>query len=309
MIINIKPLEYRGFLIRENDFGKALILKDSQFIESAEFVIKENIEGLEINDALGYNINNLDFLNLFPYIKHIRILNRLIDLNGLYNLKKLETLYLGDESKQELDFTIFKNLKRCSFAWRKNADSIFEIKNLTWLSVAKFPYNSLEKFAAFKDLTYLRVGSSKLENLFCPLKLPKLNMLSLSSLPLITSLDGINSFPNIESLEIYNLKNLSNLNSIKSLVRIKKLTFENCKKLGNINQISNLKNLEILHINNCDDIKSLNPIIDLKKLTTLLFIESTNIIDGNLNLIKNKFFKVLSFQDRKHYSDKKINLI
>lgn len=308
MITNITPLNYKGFLIRENDYGNSLILEDSKINESIEFVNNESLEALEINSALGYNKKDLDILNLFPSIKHIRIGNHTININGLSFLKKLETLYLGEESNQKFDFTVFKNLKRCSFGWRKNADSIFEIKNLNWLSIAKFPYTSLEKVSVFKDLTYLGIGNCKLEKLSCSLELPKLNTLKIRSLPLITSLDGINSYPNVNDFEIYNLKNLSNLNSIKSLVKIKKLEFENCKKLGNINQISHLYNLETLYINNCENIESLKPINDLKKLKEFLFIESTNIVDGNLNPIKNKLFEVLSFQERKHYSHKKVDL-
>ena len=43
MIIDTIPYEYQGFLIRENDYGKALILNNTKIEESADFVKKENI--------------------------------------------------------------------------------------------------------------------------------------------------------------------------------------------------------------------------------------------------------------------------
>lgn len=307
MITNIKPIEYKGYLIRENDHGKSLILNDAQIKQSSEFIIKESIDGLEINSALGYNKSNLDILEMFTSIKHIRINNHTIDLKGLYFLKNLETLYLGEESNQEFDFSSFENLNRCSFSWKKKSESIFELKNLKWLSLAKFPFDNLENMSVFKNLEYLGVGNCKLKSLLCSVKLTNLIELSLSSMPLITSLEGINSYPNIIDLDFYDMKNLSNIESIKLLSKLKKLSFENCKNLGNINTISSLDKLEELYINNCDKIESLKPITNLNKITKLHFIESTNIVDGDLSPLNNKKIQSLYFQDRRHYSNKIID--
>lgn len=308
MIVNTKPYNFKGYLIRENDYGKALILSDIDVDKSAIFIEQENIKGIEINYSLGYSNKNLQILSLFPSVKHIRIVNHTMDLSGLFFLKRLETLELGVENSQPIDFSLFPKLKECFFSWRKGSESIFKSTNLLKLGISKFPYENLNKISELSNLISLRISSNKLKSLHTTKELVNLKELKLSFVSNLINLNGIESFKGLDDLELYNIKKLDDLSKMKFLMNLKFLNIENCKKIFDIKELKFLSHLEVLYLNNCGDIKSLTPLKNLVKLKKLHFIENTKIIDGDLNLLKNKSFDSLFFQDRRHYSHKKDEL-
>ncbi len=310
MITNSKTLEYKTFLFRENDYGRALILDEKRINESVDFIKKHNILGLEINYTLGYSSKSLSCLSLFSEnIKHIRIVNHTVEVSGLYNLKNLITLELGDESKQSIDFSFFKFLKRCFFSWRKGSESIFECNKLTHLGIEKFPFSDLTKIEVFKELVYLGIGNSKIESLNTSIKLLSLKEISLSYLRGLDSLDGLSYFPNLNKLDLYNINSLINIKGVINCLELNFLSIEKCKLISDLSYLSTLKELKVLYLDNCGSIKSLKPLENLMKLDELHFIENTDILDGDLQFLLNKRIKSLYFRDRRHYSHKRKELI
>lgn len=308
MIQNITPYEYKGFLIRDNDYGKALILDSKNVGRSANFVKKERIEGLEINYSLGYTDSGLECLSMFDTVKHIRIVNHKINIEGLYYLKELETLELGDESNQEVDFTQFPSLRQCFFSWRRRSESVFQCSRLEKLGIEGYPYESLDSISNLTKLVYLGIGNARnLITLKGIEKFINLNEMSLSSLPKMTGL-GLELNSAIEKIELFDMKELTDLGNLSRLTRLKTLSIERCKKVFTIEALTNIRELEVLHLDNCGEIESLKPIDGLNRLKVLHFIESTNIVDGDLTVLRNKNIKSLYFQDRRHYTDKRKEL-
>ena len=59
-------------------------------------------------------------------------------------------------------------------------------------------------------------------------------------------------------------------------------------------------------IANCGEIDSMKPLAELVELSEVFFHESTNILDGNLNMLKNlPNLRDISFQERRHYNLKR----
>jgi hypothetical protein len=65
--------------------------------------------------------------------------------------------------------------------------------------------------------------------------------------------------------------------------------------------------LKKLHLNNGGAIASLKPLLNLDGLESVMFYESTNIVDGDLSpLLRQKNLARISFQNRRHYSHQRI---
>jgi hypothetical protein len=250
----------------------------------------------------------LDFLSKFPGIKHVRIVNGVIDVIGLYKLEKLETLILNNHNKQSLSFSEFPNLTKCYFEWNKESTSIFNCPNITHLGVGNLPVNQFSELSKLNHLIDLRIGNSKIESLDMFPVMTNLEVLDLSYLNKIENLNGIEKFINLKNLEFYNLSKLENITSISECVFLSKLSIENCKNILNIDGVDGLYELEYFAINNCSSIESLTPLINLKKLDKVFFIENTNVIDGDLSPLLNRKLNKLFFRARRHYSHKKEQL-
>jgi hypothetical protein len=87
------------------------------------------------------------------------------------------------------------------------------------------------------------------------------------------------------------------------LAKLEELEIHTCPAIGSITEVGNLTRLRKLHLNNDGNIESLKPLCSLRGLESVLFYESTNILDGDLSplLCQNKLTQV-SFQNRRHYS-------
>ncbi len=311
MITNPKPYILHGINIRDNDYGKAVILSHNQLNESREFMLKNNINGIEINYMFGGESEDLEYLKEFTFVKHLRIVNRNADLTGIKYLKQLETLELGVENNQYFDFTAFPNLRACYFTWSKQKESIFKCENLEHLGIEKYLNRDLALFHNLKKLTTLGIGNSKIQELKGIENLAGLKKLRLSYLNNISNLKGVEHLTYLETLELYGLRKLNSIDNIANLDSIKMLSIDKCNAINELTSLENLRHLKKLVLNNMGDLKTLNSIENLHELEELFFIENTNILDGNLNPIKmlQKYSLVkFSFKNRKHYNLKREEL-
>jgi hypothetical protein len=84
------------------------------------------------------------------------------------------------------------------------------------------------------------------------------------------------------------------------------LEVHTCRAIRRIDEIRSLSRLKKLHLNNDGEIESLKPIADLTKLESVLFYESTDIVDGDLSpLLRLKSLSRVSFRNRRHYSHRR----
>jgi len=105
------------------------------------------------------------------------------------------------------------------------------------------------------------------------------------------------------------LRTLTDLDPIAGVARtLRSLEFNACRKIGRLDGLRPLENLRTLHVLDCGDIESLAPIRGLP-LETMLFYESTNIRDGDLNVLLDiRSLRDAWYADRRHYSHRRDNL-
>ena len=75
------------------------------------------------------------------------------------------------------------------------------------------------------------------------------------------------------------------------------------RKISSLEGLKNNLELRKLIIENLGDIESLSPLKNLLKLEMVIFLGSTNIVDGDLSVLNDlPLLKNVGFKNRKHYS-------
>jgi hypothetical protein len=166
---------------------------------------------------------------------------------------------------------------------RRAPASLFECVTLKDLFVNRYSGKSTEPFAGLVNLESLAILNAPLENLDGLVALKRLRFLRLANLKRLASLAGNEKLANLEDLEIHT-----------------------CRAIRSINEIGCLLQLKRLALSNDGDIESLKPLENSSGLESVLFYESTNIVDGDLSpLLREKALARVSFQNRRHYSHRR----
>ncbi len=272
-----------GFNIRMTEFGPALIIDPNHIMESKEFMVDNNIKGLEINVSINFDTNDLRFLKHFDFITHLNIIHyRINDLSPLYYLKNIVSLAIQAHYTCSIDFSHFPKLMHCFLEWEKGAESIFKCVTLKTLYINSYKGKNADKFAMLTNLESLKIGNSPIENI-----------------------EGLRYLSKLKELGLYYLRKLTSLKGIENLVNLEVLDLYACRKITSLKEIEKLRNLKKLLFNNMGEIDSIKVLEKLPNLEWVLFYESTNILDGNLTpLTKLPKLTKLAFQNRRHYTHK-----
>jgi hypothetical protein len=268
------------------DYGIRAVIKSKWHENYISLLLEKNVTELELNYAKGWHGSDVDFLQFLPDLISLTILdfNSLLkSIKAIHYLNKLQVLNISTYCKTPIDFNFSPNLFSCGFEWRKGSDSLFECKELRSLGINNYDGNSSTRFSNLINLEKLTVLNSNLESLEGIFLLGKLKYLSIANLKKITSLQGLEALRCLEDLEI-----------------------QRCKSINNVAEVFKLNKLKRFLLLDSGDIESIKGIENLKELTAFLFYESTNIIDGDLSpLFKLKNLSKISFQNRKHYTNKR----
>jgi hypothetical protein len=266
----------------EGKYGTCAILKSEWQESYRDTLLKKDIAELVLNDGKGWKGENIDFLEFFPKLKSLTIIDLKIKaVDSIKHLHNLVSLNLSTYSKRPIDFTSFPKLKDCAFEWIKGSDSFFECKNLESLSINRYNQKNTDNFAKLVNLKQLTILNSPIEDL-----------------------RFLSSLQKLEYLRLANLKNIISVEGLDSLDKIKDLEINHCKKIQSVSGVFNLKNLTKLALIDTGYIDSIKGIEKLTKLESFVFYESTNVLDGDLSpLFKLKKLSNISFQNRKHYTN------
>ena len=136
-------------------------------------------------------------------------------------------------------------------------------------------------------------------------RLVNLESLQILNAP-VKDLHGLRLLAKLRSLRLAGLTRLASLSGIDGLASLEELEVHTCRKIRSIDEIGWLSRLKKLHLNNDGAIDSLKPLAGLAQLESVLFYESTDIVDGDLSpLLQLKKLKRVSFQNRRHYSHRR----
>jgi Leucine-rich repeat (LRR) protein len=272
-----------GATITNGKFGLRAELTDAWSDALANQLLELPIAELLVNDAKGWSGKNVEFLSHFPNLQAVEIGCLALESDEpVHRLTKLRSLTLSTYCKTPLRFNEFAELEFCYFYWRAGCESLFERSSLTSLMVFNYKGHDTSSFG----------------------KLTKLESLTITDCS-IRQLSGLQSLQKLKTLDLAFLKRMRSLEGIENLINLENLTVTACRQVQSLEPIRKLEKLRRLDLSDNGEILSLEPISNLSNLEKVCFIESTNILDGNLSPLQSKkYLRKVIFQDRAHYSHK-----
>jgi hypothetical protein len=273
-----------GLILEQGEYGRRAVITAPWRDEMTRALVEAGIVELELNDGKGWRGEDLSFLKLLPQLQSLKILDlkirRIDEVHSLPGLRELELITYCDTG---IRFSTFPHLQRCSLEWRKGASSLFECLSLRELFVNNYDGKDILPFTRLLNLESLALLNAPIE-----------------------TLNGLGALQNLRSLRLGRLVCLGSLDGIEGLANLEELEIQRCRRIGSITPITNLTKLRKLHLNDCGEIESLRPLSNLRQLESVLFYESTNIVDGDLTpLTQRPTLSVVSFQNRRHYSHRR----
>jgi hypothetical protein len=278
------PINYKGFLYRKAN--KALILNSSNYEKAIQIMQKDNIGHLEIN-ANYLTERDVSFVSRFQFISTISIVgNCPIDISPIQSLENIKEILIDHKLTGKLDFSKFRSLNSCYFNWGiKGSETIFECSSLQKLRIDNISEIGTHQFNNFASLRELTLFNSKINNL-----------------------GDLNNLENLRKLDLTAARKLTNIEDIVSFKNIEELRLDDCKNLDQLDSLKSLKTLKILAFNNIGEVESISSFDNLINLSEIYFVESTNILDGDLSCLESLYkkgtLKTILFRPRKHYSHK-----
>ena len=236
--------------------GKSAISLNSRHLdECLAYYYKHKIDIVVISPFMGgyggYKPTNIEFLKEHPNIKGLDLpYADCFDLSPILNLNHLKYLRLN-ESSQALDLSVFPLLERADLWWHRGLTNFKALKHLKVLGLFRF-HPKTKDFTEFDSLESLE----------------KLHLCQSN----ITSLRGIERFPDLNFLALRRLLKLCNIENIRSLTRLEEVEFEVCKKVNNFSAISDLVKLRHIIAADCGTVKSVAPFLSLPKVETIVLL-------------------------------------
>jgi Leucine-rich repeat (LRR) protein len=273
-----------GFLLEQGPYGLRAVLTSHWTANVERQLLKTPISELEFNYAKGWLGQELPSLGAFPDLLAFTIIGMSIkSVSPIHSLHELRSLKVLTHCKTEIHFDQFPRLLECGIEWRTGAKSLFECISLKKLFINRYSGQDTSAFAKLRTLESLTLLGS-------PIK----------------SLGGLKNLADLRFLRLGALRSLATLKGIEELTCLERLEINTCRRISSIEEIGTQMNLQELYLDNVGDVRSLKPLSRLLRLRRLTFVESTNILDGELSVLFGlPMLELVSFQNRKHYSHRR----
>lgn len=260
--------------------GQALIVR-SWDAESALAVSQTELP-VVFNAGRGWDGDHLEFLR-GTTIHNLQIICYTeLDLTPLLEVQGLKSLTLECIPSAPIDLCAFSDLEEFTTSFYEYFSTILNSDTLRKVALfGRLPFPDLHPFHKMSALRCLKLSGGNLG-----------------------SLDGIDGFADsLRVLELAAFPRLSSLEGIELATSLEELWIEKCRRIHDLTLLANLMDLRMLDLSNMGEIDSLMPIQDLTQLEKVFFVESTNILDGNLfPLAKLPKLGATAFMERCHYS-------
>lgn len=270
--------------LEDGRYGRRAVPASGWSEEMTTCALDNHIAELELNSSKGWPGGDLNFLEMLPQLKWLRIIDFLCkSVVPIHCLHDLRALQVSTYCKTEIKFSEFPRLEECGLTWRPKASSLFECRSLVRVIVSRYSGRDLKPYAGLRDLRSLTVLNAPVEKI-----------------------RGLDPLQNLQSLRLGDFKKLVSIDGIEVLSSLKVLSLDKCRGISSIEPIGSLPRLRVLDLSNLGDIETLKPLETLRELERVTFVESTNIVDGDLSpLLRLKNLSFVSFQNRRHYSHKR----
>lgn len=254
-----------------------IYVESDRLSECLDYYKRNKFEGIAISRHHGYKSDDINFLKECPKTTAVYLQTEISDISGLYNLKKLRWLLIA-ELPGTIDLSRFPDLDCLRITWGSNLINLDSCSKLRCLSLGKY--------------------NSKSKNLHELPPLENIEELTLTQ-STITSLAGIENFPNIKRLELNYLPQLGDISQLAFVAKsLKYLEFDHCKKI-NYKDVTVLKSLKSLMLSACGEVSSISFIREMPALERFTFV-GTNVLNGDMTPLLS--LKTVGFLEKKHYS-------
>jgi hypothetical protein len=250
-----------GITLEHGEYGPRAVLTTAWSDDIEKFLRGKPIAQLELNHAKGWVGNDLSFLSSLTQLRAFRMIDfKIPSVQPIHFLTNLRALQVSTYCKTKIDFSKFPQLEDCGLEWRPGANSLFDCNTLRRLVVSRYDGRDTESFGKLINLESLAILNAPIENL-----------------------NGLSRLKNLRTLSLGNLKRLQSLAGTEKLDLLEELEIHTCIRVHSIEPVGSLKGLRKFHLNNDGDIESLKPLNNLSSLVSVLFYESTNIVDGDVS--------------------------
>lgn len=279
--IEVQPIPYPGF-----DFpagGRVAIVRDEPIDEVVALINQEGIEAVTLNCSKGWCSEDVSFLAELSNVRNLAIItSHTTGVQAIEKMVSLEELNITFSSKDTVDFTKLKLLKKAYIHWWSGAESVMDCDWITTAYLDEIRRKDFSHIANMTGLEKLTIANSN-----------------------IKSLEWLSALKNLTELSLFNCRSLTDFSPIAQLKQLKRINIEGCNKLTDISFVADLPRLEILGLTGNSEIPSIAAVGGAKALKAIFFQASTNVLDGDLSaLLTLPHLAILSFQPRKHYSHK-----
>jgi hypothetical protein len=273
-----------GIKFEDGEYGRRAVITSPWSDEMTAYLLAGHIVELELNDGKGWRGNNLSFLDKLPQLRLLKILDlQISSVEPIHSLHELWALDVITYCSTGIRFSAFPQLEQCALEWRPKSDSLFDCTTLKKLFVNRYSGKDVNEFGRLSNLESLAILNAGVQNV-----------------------RGLGNLKQLRSLRLANLKRLRSLAGVEGLANLTELEIHTCPGIGSIDELGYLSQLRKLSLNNDGNIKSLKPLENLSHLESVLFYESTNIVDGDLSpLLRQGNLSQVSFQNRRHYSHRR----
>ncbi|MFA5292201.1 MAG: hypothetical protein WC496_04110 [Phycisphaerae bacterium] len=279
----------KKFDVKQGKYGKKLVLTTGWSKQITEYFLSNKIKELDLNIAFGWNDRDLEFLKELKGLLSLDILAGIReDISPIHYLSDLKELTLQVIHKTKIDFSCFPKLEKVGLDWSPKIKSVLECKSLKRILMCKYKSDKRD-LSAFSNLPNLEELCFKICN--------------------IERIGDISNLKNLQTLELHWASKLTSLKGLEVLKGLQILHIDTCRRVNRIDAVGKLEKLEEFYLPNCKDIESLKPMANLKNLRIFEFPDSTNIVDGDLTVLK-KLPKLsqVCFVDRRHYNLKESDM-
>lgn len=266
----------------DGSYGRKAVIQSDWTTDTAKYLVDHGVVEIELNMAKGWKAgSDLSFLSEVPFLKSFEIVDfHTKDISPIHFLRSLRRIEISTYCSTAIDFSAFPDLEECVLEWRPKATSVFACTTLKKLFVNRYKGKNCDSFSSLVNLESLSILNAPVANLY-----------------------GLKPLTGLRFLRLANLRQLTSLEGIECLTELENLTVDTCRKISSIGEIVSLTSLRTVDIDNDGDIASIKPMEKLDKLERVGFVESTNVLDGDLTpFLRLRHLSRISFQNRKHYS-------
>lgn len=258
-------------LIKKNPYDKqplnglGLIIYSNWNDSFIKIIQKNNVKHLFLNYSLGWKCSNYSFLKNMPQIETLDIIDvHSKEIKSVEQLCGLTTLNLNVPNVEDIDYSVFHNLKNVFCYGNIQNDSLFACSGIEHLYIDNLKVRDNHRIANLKQLKSLTIANSNIE-----------------------SLEFFKELILLEKIALLNCPKIHSFSELSSLKKLKRLDIRGGKRLHDVSFLSNLYDIEIIIIET-DRLVSIKPIAELKKIKALaLFGKNFWIEDKDITPINN----------------------